>query len=716
MERGVLEAERKQMSRARLERLLRPRSIAIVGVSATPGSLGESVLTNLEGSGYGGEIYLVNPKRPMIHGRGSLGAIEELPEGVDCAVLAIPATAVLNVVRACAEKGIGSAIVFSSGFAEAGEEGHSAQGELTRIAREFGMVIEGPNCLGLVNYVDAIPLTFVVTPPQIDTDCPGAAILSQSGALAAVIAVNMRHHRIPLTYSVSTGNEAATGIEDFVEYFLDDPRTRVLALVVEQFREPRRFLELARRATHQGKFIVLLHPGRSNAARDSAATHTGAIAGDYEVMHALVTYEAVLHVESLEELVDVAQILVRCPKLPKGGAAVFTESGAFKARTLDLCESMGLGLPALSAKCAAELRRALPAFIPLSNPLDVTAQALVDPDLYRRALPPILEDDGFGSVVLGIILTDPKTTSLKLPPIVSAISVLKPRKPVIFAALDEGAPFDFPELEELRRLGVACFPSPERALRALDHVTRRALHVENRRSDQGDEMNLPRLRPGLLPEAQSKEVLARMGIAIPEGKLATTLEEAIRVAEQVGYPVALKAQSGDLPHKSDIGGVVLGVRSETDLIEGWSVLYGNVLRARPELVLDGVLVERMGEKGLEMIVGARNDAQWGPVLMAGFGGVLAEVVEDVRLMPANLSRSAIVKELENLRCGALLRGFRGAPALDVEAVAAVMDLIGRLVRSCLEIVEVDINPLVVYESGKGAMALDALISVKGDGS
>ncbi|MGB6193819.1 MAG: CoA-binding protein, partial [Terracidiphilus sp.] len=260
MEADVIDAERKKSTSMRLERLLRPQSIAIVGASVTPGSLGESVLANLKEWGYGGEIHLINPKRPMIRGKECLGTVAELPQGVDCAVLAIPGAAVLASVQSCAERGVGSAIVFSAGFAEAGEEGGVAQRELTRISKEYEMALQGPNCLGMVNYVDGIPLTFVVTPPQAQIDRPGAAIFSQSGALAAVIAVNMRHHRIPLTYSISTGNEAATGIEDFVEHLLEDASTRVFALVVEQFREPKRFLELARRVRDAGKFIVLLHP------------------------------------------------------------------------------------------------------------------------------------------------------------------------------------------------------------------------------------------------------------------------------------------------------------------------------------------------------------------------------------------------------------------------------------------------------------------------
>jgi acyl-CoA synthetase (NDP forming) len=209
--------------------------------------------------------------------------------------------------------------------------------------------------------------------------------------------------------------------------------------------------------------------------------------------------------------------------------------------------------------------------------------------------------------------------------------------------------------------------------------------------------------------------LAQIGIRIPEGRVAASLAEAARIAGQIGYPVMLKAQSPHLPHKSDVGGVVLGVRSEADLREGWLALHRNVLKARPELVLDGVLVEKMGEKGLELIVGARNDPQWGPIVMAGFGGVLAEAIEDVRLMPAGLSRTEIEQELNKLRCGAMLRGFRGAPAVDVSAVAAVVETISSLMQTFPEIGEIDVNPLIVYENGEGAVALDALISVNEKG-
>lgn len=698
-----------------MERLLRPRSIALVGASAKAGSLGEAVLLNLMNSAYDGELYLVNPKRPVIHGRECLGAIDELPEGVDCAVLAIPGSAVLEATRACARRHAGSVIIFSSGFAESGEAGRRAQAELAHIARESGMLIEGPNCLGMVNYVDAVPLTFVVTPPQPHREVSGVAIVSQSGALAAVIAVNMRHHAMRLTYSISTGNEADQSVEDFIEYLIDDAGTRVVALVVEQFRKPARLLELAGIARRRNKFLVLLHPGSSSGARASAATHTGALAGDYELMKTLVTHAGVVHVGTLEELVDVAQILACIRELPDKGAAVFTESGAFKAHTLDLCERVGLPLPRLSRGAEDALRAALPPFIPPSNPLDLTAQGLVDPDLYRRTLPAVLGDDQFGSVFLGIILTDPTTTALKLPPILDAIQSLKPDKPVIFAALDEGAPFNAEGIIRLRNLGIPCFPSAERALRALARVT--AMGSRNIRESAASAETQPageRLTQEDSVEHRAKHIAQRFGIPIPPGKLARSLDEAKDVARTIGFPVVLKVQSVALPHKSDAKGVITGIQTDRELADAWAALHSSIEVSRPDIALDGVLVERMHRAGIEMILGARRDSAWGPVLMAGFGGVLAEATHDVRLLAPDLSADEIEVELLSLRSAALLRGFRGAPEADVPALARILASLGALIGCHPEISEIDLNPVVVYARGEGAVALDALMVVEED--
>ncbi|GAA0299120.1 acetate--CoA ligase family protein [Sphingomonas oligophenolica] len=694
------------MAAGSLERLLRPRSVAIVGASDKPGALGASVLGNLERHGFSGDIHLINPKRDMIAGRPCLKSIDDLPEGVDAAVLAIPGGGVLETVRALAARGVGAVVIFAAGFAEGGEEGQAAQQEVARIAAEYGMVVEGPNCLGMTNYVDGIPLTFVETPPLRLDGRPGIGIVSQSGAMAVVLGTTLMSKDLGISLSISTGNEAASGVEDYVEYLLGDPNTRAIGMIVEQFRSPKRFLALAEKARAAGKPIILLHPGTSGAARESAATHTGAMAGDWQVMKTLVERAGVVLVDGLEQLGDVLDLAIRAGAIPAGGAAVLTESGAFKALTLDLCEAIGLDLPAPGEDTAAALRAAIPDFIPVSNPMDLTAQALVDPDLYRRTLAPLLDDARFGSVVLGIIQTDETTSRLKFEPIIEAVKLLEPKKPVIFAGLDDGAPVPPAYVRALRELGVSYFPSPDRAFRALAKLA--AARDFSVATDQPISAELP-VGGGVIPEYRAKQLLAPLGIPFPRAGFAADLAEAKAAAARVGYPVVLKAQAATLSHKSDAGGVVLNLADEAALAAGWEKLHMDVGRHAPNVTLDGVLVEAMGARGIELIVGARNDPEWGPVILVGFGGVQAEILQDVRLLPADLTRDAIIAELRKLKSGALLDGWRGSPALDVDAVAAIVGTLGRVLRGTPAIREIDLNPVIVYPKGQGAVALDALI-------
>jgi acyl-CoA synthetase (NDP forming) len=690
-----------------LDRLLRPRSVAIVGASDKPGALGASVLSNLVRNGFAGDIHLINPKREDIGGRRCLPSIDALPDGVDVAVLAIPRAAVLDAVGALAARGVGAAVIFSAGFAEGGEQGLAEQREIARTAAQAGMVVEGPNCLGMVNFIDRVPLTFVETDARPLGDRPGIGIVSQSGAMACVLGTTLASRELGLSFSVSTGNEAASGVEDYVDYLLDDGVTQVIAMIVEQFRKPAGFLAAAKRAQALGKTIVLLHPGRSSAARESAATHTGAMAGDYQLMRAKVERAGVIFAETLEELGDVAEIALRCPIVPAGGVAVLGESGAFKALTLDLAESLELDLPVVDDDNAPALRAALPEFVGVSNPLDITAQGLVEPDLYFRTLAALFDDDRFGSIFAGIIQTDPVTVGIKLPPVLRAVRERKPAKPVIFAGLDEGAAIGRDSIAQLRALGIPYFPSTERALRALKRLNDHA----RRDFTETDAAPLPTTGlpadGGVIPEYRAKAILGPLGIPFPAGAFCADMEEAIAAAGRIGYPVALKAQSARLSHKSDAGGVVLNLHDADELRAGWARLFANVAAYDAGLTLDGALLEGMGARGVELIIGAKSDPDWGPVILAGFGGVTAEILQDVRLLTPDMPHGAIVAELHKLKQAALLRGFRGAPALDVDAVARIIATLGRILLAEPSIREIDLNPVIVYP--QGAVALDALM-------
>lgn len=694
-----------------LDRLLRPRSVAVVGASDKPGALGASVLTNLERNRFSGAIYPINPKRETIGAHRCLSSVEALPEGVDAAVLAIPRAAVLDTVRALAARGVGAAVIFSAGFAEGGEAGAAEQREIARIAAEAGMVIEGPNCLGCVNYLDGVPLTFVETDARAPRSAEGIGIVSQSGAMAAVLATMLASRDLDLTFSISTGNEAASGVEDYVDYLVGDPATSVIAMIVEQFRKPARFLAAAERARAAGKTIVLLHPGKSSAARESAATHTGAMAGDYQLMRVKVERAGVVFAETLEELGDVAEIALRAPQVPAAGAVVLGESGAFKALTLDLCEELGLDLPAIDDGDAPALWAALPEFVGVSNPLDLTAQGLVDPDLYARTLAALFDDERFGSIVVGLIQTDAVTSAIKFPPVLRALREGRPDKPVIVAGLDEGAPLPAEYVRELRALGSPYFPSTERALRALTRLTAHARR--DRRADHGAASTVPGLADwrGVVPEYAAKRLLAPLGVPFPEGRFAATVDEAIAAAEAIGGRVVMKAQAAALSHKSDAGGVALNLAGADAVRAAWDRMHADVARYDAAIRLDGVLIEAMGARGIELIVGAKNDPDWGPALLVGFGGVTAEVMKDVRLIAPDLTEDAIVAELRKLKGARLFDGFRGAPKADLGAAARLIATLGRIMRAEPRIAELDLNPVIAGE--KGAVALDALMMLTG---
>jgi acetate---CoA ligase (ADP-forming) len=697
--------------RTGIARLLRPRSIAIVGASATVGALGNTLLLNLERTGFVGPIHLINPRRDEINGRPCVKSVDELPDGVDVAILAIPREAVLESLRMLGQRGVGATIIFSAGFAESGPKGLRDQRTIAEISASTKMIVEGPNCLGLVNFVDNIPLSFIELPQPKCTSGKRVGIVSQSGAMAAVVAVTLMARELALSYFISTGNEAASGVEDYVEHLIASDHTDVILLVVEQFRHPKRFLQLATRARAAGKQIILLHPGRSASARASASTHTGAMAGDHELMRVLVERAGVTVCHDLEEAGDVVEVALRCGAI-SGGTAILCESGALKSLSLDVAEEVHLHLPTLTDADSPALRAAMPEFVAVSNPLDLTAQPLVDPDIYRRTIEALLQDDRIGAIIICIIQTNESTVARKFPAILGAIEQLRPNKAVIFAGVDEGAEFSTCYITSLRRLNVPYFPTPDRACRAVARWTRKRLPAARDTKSLSQHPALP-LGDCVMAEYKSKLWLSAAGLPCPAGRLVTGLQEAEAVAKEVGWPVAIKAQSADLAHKTDAGGVLLNLSDESALRTAWATLHKNIAANRPDLVLDGVLVEAMRKGGLELILGARNDSDWGPVVLVGLGGILAELMGDVRLIPPDLTHQEIANELRSLRGSALLRGFRGAPEPDVNAVVELISTLSALVVHHPRISEIDLNPVVAYPAGEGALILDALILLKG---
>jgi len=370
---------------------------------------------------------------------------------------------------------------------------------------------------------------------------------------------------------------------------------------------------------------------------------------------------------------------------------------------------VGLHLPALDDANTPALRAALPSFVPVSNPVDLTAQTLVDPDLYRRVLAALLGDPRVGCIVACVIQAD--ATERKLTSIIDALAQLQPDRPVLVAGVDEGASVSPLYLDRLRELCAPYFPTPERALRAVARTSaRRARDPRSVNTAAPVTFGAP-LSSGMIPEHAAKRLLASVGVPFPVGRLVATLEEAKRLASELGFPVVLKAQAAALAHKSDVGGVLLGLRDADALTEGWRRLHLNLSQHRPGLALAGVLVEKMALPGIELIIGGRHDPEWGPILLVGFGGVQAELLQDVRVLPSDLSIAEIAHELHQLKSSSLLRGFRGGPAADIEAVAALVERLGRLLRSEPALREFDLNPVIVHPRGQGVTALDALMLV-----
>ena len=692
-------------------RLLKPRSVAIVGASPEPTSMGGGVLANLERFGYSGAIHLVNRNRTEINGRACVKTVDELPEGIDAVGLLVPEDGIRDAVAACARRKAGAVVVYAAGFAEMGEDGKRRQDEIARIARDGRVRLVGPNCIGYVNYVDGVPLTFEPIPLAPARKGPRLGIVAQSGAMQTTIRVASLAKEIGVSYAFSTGNEADLGAEDFLEFLIGDADTRVIVAFAEQFRHPQRFLAAARAARAAGKPIVLMHPGRSARAKASAESHTGALTGDHDAMATLVRREGVALVETFEELIDTAELLLRFKKAPVAGPAIVTNSGAFKGYAIDFADSIGLDLPLLAPATASAIKAVVPPFAAVDNPLDVTAQTIRDPSILGRAAALLLADPAIGGLVAAVIAGSQSNAIERMETFLSLAT--QSGKPLVVAALGDDAPLLPGLVDAIRAREIAFFRSPDRALRAMAHVVRyaRALgEAERTGAAQIPDMRLP--GPGAVAEHRGKGVLRALGIAVPEGALAKTPAEATAAAARIGYPVVLKAQAAELTHKSEAGGVIVNVPDAKSLAAAWTALTASVKRARPDLILDGVLVEKMGAPGIEMVVGAKRDASWGPVVMVGLGGVWIEALKDFRLLPTDLAEDQIAAEIGKLRGAALLDGLRGAKRADVGALARVVAKIAALMRAKPELAEIDINPLVVHE--RGATALDVLIVTRAE--
>lgn len=697
-----------------IRRLLHPRSVAIVGASDTPESIGGAPLSLMERFGYAGDVHCVSRTRATINERACVASIDDLPYGVDALILAIPKAGVTDAIVAAGRRGVGGAVVFSSGYAEAGPDGAAEQAELASAAAACDLALAGPNCLGLINFRESVPLTFGDASPNRRNGGASLAIISQSGAMSLALTYAAMAQDIPLSYTISTGNEAVLGIEDYLGVILGEEGIRAVALLIEQIRRPAEFIELARIAQRRGVALCVLHTGRGARAQASSLSHTGAIAGDQEVMRAVLGREGVLFIDSLDELIDTACVVVKCPTPSAYGVAFMTDSGAAKTYAIDVSDDIGLLLPELTAPTLATLAEVLPAYAMASNPVDITAMGLNDPSLYARVAASLLGDDDVGCLVVsampGSLVQGTQQVDALLPVLVAA------DKPVIYTIMGGESPLPPENKLRIFDAGLSLFRSPERALRAARNVTRRARTLSEGASRPAARrfraLALDESEATYISEYAAKVLLSQIGVRVPASELAVDVHSALVSAARLGYPVVVKVVSAQIPHKSDVGGVTV-VADEAELVSAHARMCDRISQTRADAVIDGFLVEEVVGGGVEIILGARRDAAWGEVVLVGLGGVWAELMNDSVVLSANAAQREILAGIESLRGSATLHGARGGAMSDIDALVDAVELIGGTLRSTPRVAEIEVNPLLVLPSGEGVIALDALIVTQG---
>jgi len=609
---------------------------------------------------------------------------------------------VREAIDACARRKVGSAMIFAAGFAEVGDQ--ATQDAVAAIARAAGLAVVGPNCLGVTNNVDGMWLHMLYAREAKRGVDGGIAFVGQSGGLLGHFQRAADGRGLPLAYVISTGNEAGLESTDFLEFLADDPSTRVIALYCEEIRRPQEFLAACRRARAAGKPVVLMQAGRGAKARKAAASHTGALIGDWATMKTQAEDAGAVVVSTMDEMMDLVEILVSYPVPPSKGPGILTASGAYVALTNDFAEDIGLEIPELDPATLKRVREVLPTFGNYGNSLDVTAGFSLD--TLPIAVKALLDDPNVGMLFISF--------PISYPGVVQAFNkgMADSGKPKVLVALGDTWALA-PEIMQAVDESPAVFSrSSDRMLRAITLYTHygRLLARTRVAAAPAPFAGMPKLGKGPQPEWLSKRVLSAAGTRVPQGELARSADEAAAVAKRIGYPVVLKAQAAALSHKTEAGGVMLSLVDEAALRAGWAQVHQNVKGAAPGVTLDGCLVEQMAEKkGVELIIGAKRDPAWGAVLLVGLGGIWVEALGDVRVLPVDADEAQIIDAMHKLHAAKLLTGFRGAPPVDVGAVAQVALALGRLMRTAPAIVEIDVNPLMVYAKGKGATALDALI-------
>ncbi len=693
-----------------LEAIFAPRSVAVVGASPNPARLGHQVLKNVITNGYQGAVYAIHPTATSILDTPTYPSVLDVPESLDLAVLVIPVEQVLDVVEQCGQKGVQGLVVITAGFKEVGREGKQREQQLLARVQHYGMRMIGPNCLGIIDTLSNLNASFAGLMPNAGE----IAFMSQSGALCTAILDWSKGGGLGFSRFVSLGNKADVDEVTLLEAWGDDPHSKVILAYLEGINDGPRFMQVARRTTRKTP-VIAIKSGTTSAGTRAASSHTGSLTGSESAYEAAFRQSGILRAESMQELFDLAMAFAYQPPLQGNKIAIVTNAGGPGIIATDAIERTGiLQMANLTQDTIRTLQAGLPATANCFNPIDIIGDARSD--RYRIALQAALADPNVDAV---LVLFTPQAASDTdvTAQLIAELANASP-KPVLTSFMGAVS------LTNARRIlndnRIPNYHFPERAVQALAGMARHT-HWRNQPEPEYAEFAVDRERVRQLfaqvreagrvelGELEAREVMLAYGMRLPQSELARSPEEAVSIANRIGYPVVMKISSPDILHKSDVGGVKVGLKDAGEVRDMYELIEYRARKYSPDARIWGILIQEQARKGRELLVGVNRDPQFGALVAVGMGGIYVEVLKDVAFNLAPISRQEAAAQIRAIRTYPLLRGVRGEPPADVACVEDVLLRVSQLVQDFPEIVEMDINPLVVYNKGEGAMVLDARI-------
>lgn len=689
-----------------LETFSTPKSIAVIGASRETDKLGYSVLNNIVQYGYPGKVYPINPKADEILGLKCYPSVLKVPDPIELAVIVIPAKHVAAALEECGQKGVKGVIIISAGFRETGSEGAKMERTLIEIAHKYNIRMVGPNVLGVIDTVGKMNASFAAGMPKRGK----IAFMSQSGALCTSILDMALAQNVGFSRFVSLGNKADLNEIDFMEAWGDDPESRVIMAYLEGIANGARFIDIARRVTKR-KPMIAVKSGTTSAGSRAVSSHTGTLAGSERAYDAAFNQAGVIRAGSVQDLFDFSVAFARQPLPGKGGVVIVTNAGGPGIMATDALERAGLRQASLSRETMDALRVNLPAAASVLNPVDVLGDARAD--RYAMAIDTVLKDPDVGAVI--VILTPQVMTEIEETAHAIGQASKTYNKPILASFMGDAT--TSAGVKILNEYLVPNYVVPERAVAALRAMYRQVAWMERpmptietfdvTKGAVADIFAQARADGRLtIGDAEARDILQAYGIRIPQSKLAATADEAVAIAQEIGFPVVMKIASPDILHKTDIGGVKVGLRSASDVRDAFDLLVYRATRFMPEARIWGCLIQQMITGGREVIIGMNRDPQFGPLLMFGLGGIYVEVLKDVSFRIAPISRREAEEMIAEIRSYNLLKGVRGQKPADMEAMVDTLLRVSQLVTDFPEVVEMDINPLMVLDSGQGAYAVD----------